>query len=146
MPAMAKSSANYMNSQLIRLEARAHGYVEGIALDIYGHVSEGSGENIFIVRDGAIITPPFGSSILRVSRRTVIKLAEKLESRLSRSRFRTTLYCDEFSYRVAAEIAHFKIDGIQIGGKRGRMLTTSKSFRPVRWTRYDKYGWLTYVK
>ena len=64
LPAMAKSTANYANSALIKMEALADGYSEGIALDVSGNVSEGSGQNIFIVRDGVIYTPPLGSSIL----------------------------------------------------------------------------------
>src|SRR5207244_8841701 len=62
LPAMAKSSANYANSGLIKMEAISDGYSEGIALDVSGNVSEGSGQNIFIVRDGALFTPPPGSS------------------------------------------------------------------------------------
>ena len=58
LPAMAKASANYMNSQLIKMEALTNGYTEGIGLDTTGHVSEGSGENIFVIRDGKIYTPP----------------------------------------------------------------------------------------
>ena len=64
LPAMAKAGANYMNSQLIKMEAVANGYAEGIALDTAGYVSEGSGENIFVVRDGRIHTPPLGASVL----------------------------------------------------------------------------------
>ena len=64
MPAVAKATGNYLNSQLIKMEAIANGYVEGIALDARGFVSEGSGENIFLVQDGALITPPVASSIL----------------------------------------------------------------------------------
>jgi branched-chain amino acid aminotransferase len=154
MPAMAKSSANYMNSQLIRLEARAHGYVEGIALDIYGHVSEGSGENIFIVRDGAIITPPFGSSILPgITRNTVIKLAEEIGIKVIEEQIpREALYiADEvFFTGSAAEITPIsKIDGIQIGaGKRGQVTERLQKefFALFDGTRCDKYGWLTYVK
>ena len=67
MPAMAKCGANYMNGQLIKMEAISHGYSEGIALDVSGHVSEGSGENIFLVRKGALITPTFTASILPAS-------------------------------------------------------------------------------
>src|SRR5437762_8661929 len=63
MPAMAKSGANYMNSQLIKMEAIMNGYVEGIALDVSGYVSEGSGENVFVVRHGAIYTAPLGNSV-----------------------------------------------------------------------------------
>ena len=73
LPALAKAGANYMNSQLIKMEAIANGYSEGIALDKAGYVSEGSGENIFIVRDGKIVTPPAGASVLPgITRDTVI--------------------------------------------------------------------------
>jgi branched-chain amino acid aminotransferase len=154
MPAMAKSSANYMNSQLIRLEARAHGYVEGIALDIYGHVSEGSGENIFIVRDGAIITPPFGSSILPgITRNTIIKLSEELKIKVIEEQIpREALYiADEvFFTGSAAEITPIaKIDGIQIGsGRRGPVTEKLQKefFSLFDGTRRDEYGWLTYIK
>ncbi len=64
LPSLAKAGANYMNSQLIKMEAVANGYTEGIALDTTGYVSEGSGENIFVVRDGRIHTPPLGASVL----------------------------------------------------------------------------------
>src|SRR2546422_561575 len=64
LPAMAKSTANYANSALIKMEAITDGYTEGIALDVHGNVSEGSGQNIFLVRDGALYTPSIGSSIL----------------------------------------------------------------------------------
>ena len=64
LPAMAKVAANYMNSQLIKMEATLNGYTEGIALDASGYVSEGSGENIFLVRDGRLYTPPMGTSAL----------------------------------------------------------------------------------
>ena len=78
LPAMAKSSANYANSGLIKMEAIADGYSEGIALDVYGNVSEGSGQNIFLVRDGVIYTPPLGSSILGgITRDSVITLAAR---------------------------------------------------------------------
>ncbi len=64
LPALAKAGANYMNSQLIKMEAVTNGYAEGIALDDTGYVSEGSGENLFVVRDGKIMTPPLGASVL----------------------------------------------------------------------------------
>ena len=76
LPALAKAGANYMNSQLIRMEAHTNGYAEGIALDQSGYVSEGSGENVFVVRDGKILTPPLGASVLPgITRDTVIELA-----------------------------------------------------------------------
>ena len=80
LPAMAKAGANYMNSQLIRMEAAINGYAEGIALDSSGYVSEGSGENLFAVRDGKIVTPPLGASVLPgITRDTIIQLAQSLE-------------------------------------------------------------------
>jgi branched-chain amino acid aminotransferase len=79
LPAMAKAGANYMNSQLIKMEALANGYAEGIALDIAGYVSEGSGENIFIVRNGKLMTPPLGNSALAgITRDSVMQVAADL--------------------------------------------------------------------
>ena len=76
---MAKSAANYANSQLIKMEAIVEGYSEGIALDTNGLISEGSGQNLFIVRDGTILTPPLGSSILGgITRDSVITIARDL--------------------------------------------------------------------
>jgi len=78
MPSMAKSVANYANSQLIKMEAILEGYAEGIALDTDGNLSEGSGQNIFIVRDGVIYTPPIGNSVLwGITRDCVIDIADK---------------------------------------------------------------------
>ncbi|MDE3166159.1 MAG: branched-chain amino acid transaminase, partial [Acidobacteriota bacterium] len=80
LPALAKAGANYMNSQLIRMEASINGYAEGIALDSHGYVSEGSGENIFVVRDGRIHTPPLGASVLPgITRDTILTLARELD-------------------------------------------------------------------
>jgi branched-chain amino acid aminotransferase len=154
MPDMAKASANYMNGQLIRLEARAHGYIEGIALDVYGHVSEGSGENVFIVRDGTLITPPFGSSILPgITRNTVMRLAEDLGIKVIEEEMpREALYvADEvFFTGSAAEITPIRtIDGIKIGeGKRGPLTEKlQKAFFSIfEDSKYDKFKWLTYVK
>ncbi|MCJ7459012.1 MAG: branched-chain amino acid transaminase [candidate division Zixibacteria bacterium] len=153
-PAMAKSGANYMNSQLIKLEAKEHGYVEGIALDVFGHVSEGSGENIFIVRDGALITPPFGASILPgIIRNSVICLAQELGLKLIEENIpREALYiADEvFFTGSAAEITPISsIDKIVIGtGKRGPITAKlqERFFQIVSGEIEDKYGWLTIVK
>src|SRR5229473_1092598 len=80
LPAMAKSGANYMNSQLIKMEAIMNGYVEGIGLDVSGYVSEGSGENLFLVRFGTIYTAPLGNSVLSgITRDSVIRLARELK-------------------------------------------------------------------
>src|SRR6201993_709319 len=79
LPALSKAGANYMNSQLIKMEALANGYSEGIALDTAGYVSEGSGENIFVVRDGKIHTPPLGASVLPGNTRdAVLTMAHEL--------------------------------------------------------------------
>jgi hypothetical protein len=79
MPALAKAGANYMNSQLIRMEAEVNGYAEGIGLDVNGLVSEGSGENIFIVRNGVLYTPPLANSALSgITRDSVLTIARHL--------------------------------------------------------------------
>src|SRR6185437_1713031 len=79
LPALAKAGANYMNSQLIRMEANSNGYAEGIALDASGYISEGSGENIFVVRDGKILTPPLGASVLPgITRDAIVTIAARL--------------------------------------------------------------------
>ncbi len=153
-PAMAKSGANYMNAQLIKLEAKSHGYVEGIALDVYGYVSEGSGENVFIVRDGALITPPFGASILPgIIRNTVITFASEMGIKVKEENIpREALYiADEvFFTGSAAEITPVNsIDGITIGnGKRGPITfkLQERFFKIVSGEEEDKHHWLTYVK
>jgi branched-chain amino acid aminotransferase len=153
MPMMAKSGANYMNSQLIKLEARAHGYVEGIALDVYGHVSEGSGENIFLVRKGTLITPPFSASILPgITRNSVIALAKDLGIEVIEEHVpREALYiADEvFFTGSAAEITPISsIDQVTIGnGKCGPITKIlQKAFFDILECRTaDKYGWLTFV-
>jgi branched-chain amino acid aminotransferase len=154
MPDMAKSGANYMNAQLIKLEAKEHGYVEGIALDVFGFVSEGSGENVFIVRDGALITPSFSSSILPgIVRNTVITLANEMGIKvIEESIPREALYiADEvFFTGSAAEITPINsIDKVQIGsGKRGPITKAlqEKFFEIVSGQSEDKHNWLTYVK
>src|SRR5690242_15338380 len=125
LPALAKSGANYMNSQLIRMEAAANGYVEGIALDDSGFISEGSGENIFVVRDGKIFTPPLGASVLPgITRDSIIAIAQKLSLPVVETPIpREMLYiADEvFFCGTAAEVTPIRsVDRIQIGaGHRG---------------------------
>jgi branched-chain amino acid aminotransferase len=153
-PAMAKSGANYMNAQLIKLEAKSHGYVEGIALDVYGYVSEGTGENVFIVRDGALITPPFGASILPgIIRNTVITLAHEMGIKVIEENIpREALYISDevFFTGSAAEITPItSIDGIPVGdGKRGPLTKKlqDRFFAIVAGKEEDTHGWLTYVK
>ncbi len=151
MPAMAKCGANYMNSQLIKLEALRHGYAEGIALDIYGNVSEGSGENIFLVRRGALVTPTFTASILPgITRRTVIQLATDMGLKVIEQNIpREALYLAEevFFTGSAAEITPISsIDGIQVGnGSCGPITKRIQDafFDVIRGKVEDRYGWMT---
>lgn len=152
-PAMAKTAANYMNSQLIKLEALANGYVEGIALDYAGYVSEGSGENVFLVMNGGLYTPPLSSSILPgITRDTVIKLAGEMGIKVFEERIqREALYiADEvFLCGSAAEITPIAtIDRITIGdGRRGPITKQlqDRYFAILLGQAPDKYGWLTPV-
>src|SRR5205809_3801481 len=123
LPTLAKAGANYMNSQLIKMEALANGYSEGIALDTGGYVSEGSGENIFVVRDGKILTPPLGASVLPgITRDTVLTLACGLGLPIVEAVVpRELLYiADEvFFSGTAAEITPIRsIDRITVGNGR----------------------------
>lgn len=154
MPMMAKAGANYMNSQLIKLEAISHGYVEGIALDTRGMVSEGSGENIFVVQRGALVTPSFCCSILPgITRNTVISLALETGMKVIEQPIpREALYiADEvFFTGSAAEITPIsKIDGIVIGtGKAGEYTKKlqKRFFDIVEGRMPDEHHWLTYVR
>jgi branched-chain amino acid aminotransferase len=153
MPAMAKSSANYANSGLIKMEAITDGYSEGIALDVYGNVSEGSGQNIFIVRDGMVYTPPLGSSILGgITRDSVMTLARDLGYSVTESVLpREALYvADEvFVVGTAAEVTPIRsIDKIVIGsGRRGPVTEALQRafFDVINGEVPDTHGWLTYV-
>lgn len=154
LPAMAKSAANYMNSQLIKMEAIINGYVEGIALDDRGLVSEGSGENIFIVRAGTVITPPLASSILPgITRNSVITLCRDLEIPFQeRSIPREELYISDevFFVGTATEITPIRsIDRHVIGsGQRGPVTKTLQDefFGILQGKKADRHGWLTLVK
>ena len=153
LPALAKAGANYMNSQLIKMEALANGYSEGIALDANGYVSEGSGENIFVVRDGKIHTPPLGASVLPgITRDSVIKLASDLGMTLVETLVpREMLYiADEvFFSGTAAEITPIRsVDRIAIGtGRRGPVAEALQNefFAIVNGTKPDRHGWLSVV-
>ncbi len=152
-PALAKSGANYMNSQLIKMEALLEGYVEGIALNVRGHISEGSGENIFIVINGEIHTPPLSSSILPgITRDAVICLAKDLGITLVEETLpREMLYIAEevFFTGSAAEITPIRsVDKITIGnGGRGPVVKRLQDefFAYINGEKKDKYRWLTYV-
>ncbi len=152
-PAMAKCSANYMNSQLIKMEAISYGFVEGIALDNTGYVSEGSGENIFAVKNGVIYTPPLHACILPgITRDTVIQLSRDLGIPLVQEMLnREFLYlADEvFFTGSAAEVTPIRtIDKITIGeGKAGPITKKLQKyfFDIIEGRIEDKHGWLTRV-
>ena len=153
LPALAKAGANYMNSQLIRMEAAANGYSEGIALDEAGYVSEGSGENIFIVRDGKILTPPLGASVLPgITRDSIVKIAGQLGIPVVETIIpRELLYiADEvFFTGTAAEVTPIRsVDKVKVGeGHRGPITEKiqKRFFDIVDGSAKDEFGWLTAV-
>lgn len=153
MPALSKAGGNYMNSQLIRMEAAVNGYSEGIALDSAGYVSEGSGENIFVVRDGKLLTPPLGASVLPgITRDTVVTIARSLGIEVVEGLIpRELLYiADEIFFSgTAAEITPIRsVDKITIGkGKRGPVTEKIQKefFGIVEGKIADRFGWLTPV-
>jgi branched-chain amino acid aminotransferase len=154
MPALAKAGANYMNSQLIRMEAEANGYVEGIGLDTSGLVSEGSGENIFLVRNGVLYTPPLANSALSgITRDSVLTIARHLGLAVTEQPIpREMLYiADEvFFSGTAAEVTHIRsIDRILIAdGKIGEITRkiADEFFAIANGLKPDRFGWLTPVK
>jgi branched-chain amino acid aminotransferase len=153
LPALSQAGANYMKSQLIRMEADLHGYAEGIALDGAGYVSEGSGENLFVVRDGKILTPPLGASVLPgITRDTVVKLAGQLGFLIVETIIpRELLYiADEvFFTGTAAEVTPIRsVDRIPVGaGHRGPITEKiqRRFFEIVHGRTEDEFGWLTPV-
>jgi branched-chain amino acid aminotransferase len=153
LPALAKAGANYMNSQLIRMEAQVNGFAEGIALDSNGTISEGSGENIFVIRDGRILTPPLSSSVLPgITRDTVLTLAADLGIEVVQTPIpRELLYiADEvFFTGTAAEVTPIRsVDRITIGsGRRGPVTEKLQRafFDLVEGKSPDQHGWLTPV-
>lgn len=150
-PAMAKATGNYLNSQLIKMEAITNGFVEGIALDATGRISEGSGENIFLVHGGKVNTPPLAGSILHgITRETVITLARDAGyTVVEQPMAREMLYiADEvFFSGTAAEITPVRsVDRIPVGsGRRGPVTERLQKdfFRLIRGESEDRYGWLT---
>ncbi len=152
-PALAKATGNYMNSILIRQEAAVDGYAEGIALDVNGYVSEGSGENIFVVRDGRIFTPQLGASILAgITRSSVIRIARDLGLEVVEGLVpREMLYiADEvFFSGTAAEITPIRsIDRIPVGvGRRGPITERLQKefFAYIAGEIPDRYNWFTPV-
>ena len=153
LPQMAKAAANYMNSQLIRMEAKANGYSEGIALDVNGYVSEGSGENIFVVMNGTIYTPPFANSALPgITRDSIMTLCRELGFPVVEQMLpREMLYVAEevFLCGTAAEITPIRsIDRVKIGtGSRGPVAKSIQEefFAITNGTVSDRHGWLSPV-
>jgi branched-chain amino acid aminotransferase len=152
-PAMAKATGNYLNSALIKMEAITNGYEEGIALDNAGRISEGSGENIFLVYGGRILTPPLAGTILPgITRDSIMTLARDagytvVEQQIARE----MLYiADEaFFTGTAAEVTPIRsVDRIHVGkGSRGPVTERLQKefFALLKGEREDRYGWLTPV-
>ena len=155
LPAVAKAGANYMNSQLIKMEALLGGFSEGIALDDRGYVSEGSGENLFLVNNGKLITPPLGASILPgITRDSVIKIAREMGIEVQETTIqRAALYLTDelFFTGTAAEITPIRsVDRITVGeGKRGEITKKLQDefFKIIRGERPapENAPWLTLV-
>ncbi len=153
LPSLSKAGGNYLNSQLVKMEALADGYSEGIVLDVYGNVSEGSGENLFLVRDGIVYTPPMGASILEgITRDTVMRLIREQGGEIRQQTIpREMLYiADELFFTgTAAEVTPIRsVDRMVIGnGARGSLTTAVQSafFAIVQGEREDRYGWMEYV-
>ncbi len=152
-PTLAKTSANYANSSLIKMEAMVEGYSEGIALDTFGYLSEGSGQNLFLVRDNTLFTPPVTASILPgITRASVISLAKDLGVKVREEMLpRELLYiADEaFFAGTAVEITPIRsVDKIPVGsGRRGPVTEAIQRafFDVINGVRPDQHGWLTFV-
>jgi len=152
-PSLAKSSANYANSALIKMEAISEGYAEGLALDSFGYISEGSGENVFLVRNGVVYTPPLTASILPgITRDAVVKSAADLNIPFKETVIpREMLYiADEvFFVGTAVEITPIRsVDHIQVGkGVAGPITLTLQAefFAITKGTKPDRHNWLTPV-
>lgn len=153
LPALAKAGGNYLNSQLIRMQAALDGYAEGIALDRDGYVSEGSGENIFVIRDGRIHTPPLAASVLPgITRDSVLRLAQEAGIPVVEMNIpREMLYiADEIFFTgTAAEVTPVRsVDRIPVGsGARGPITERLQNafFDIVEGRVEDRFGWLTLV-
>ncbi len=153
MPSLAKAGANYMNSQLIRMEAEINGYAEGIALDTNGYLSEGSGENLFLVRGGVLYTSPLANSVLNgITRSSVLTIARELGITVVEQALpRELLYISDeaFFTGTAAEVTHLRsVDRIVIGDGTMGPITAAihdEFFAIVNGQKPDRYNWLTPV-
>ena len=154
LPALAKASGNYLSSQLIKMEALELGFDEGLALDYQGTISEGSGENIFLIKNGELLTPPMASSSLDgITRDAVINIAKDLGLNIRYETLpREFLYvADEiFLTGTAAEITPVSsVDKINVGnGNRGPItkLIQDEFFKIVKGENNKYEKWLTVVK
>ena len=152
-PTLAKAGGNYLGSQLSKMEARADGYVEGIMLDSFGFISEGSGENLFIVRDGKLMTSPISAGILNgITRDSVLTIARELGYEVVEQVMpRELLYiADELFFTgTAAEITPIRsVDRVPVGtGKPGPItLAIQEQYMGIATGKLpDRYGWLTLV-
>jgi branched-chain amino acid aminotransferase len=153
LPAMSKAAANYMNSQLIRMEATFNGFAEGVALDSQGYVSEGSGMNVFLVHDGTLYTPPLGASILPgITRDAIVTLARDLNIPVKELTIpREMLYiADEvFFVGTAVEVTPIRsVDHIVVGkGVAGPVTKRLQEefFAITSGSEADRHNWLTPV-
>jgi branched-chain amino acid aminotransferase len=153
-PALAKATANYANAGLIKMEAVLDGYAEGIALDVHGYVSEGSGQNLFLVRKGIIYTPTGTSSILPgITRDTVITIARQLGYEVREETLpREALYLADEAFFVgtAVEITPIRsIDKIVVGaGQRGPITAAlhQRFFEIINGEAPDAHGWLQFLE
>jgi branched-chain amino acid aminotransferase len=153
LPAMAKAGGQYLSGQLVAMEAERHGYGEGIALGVDGLVSEGSGDNLFLVRDGAIVTPPVSSSLLPgITRSTVIELARGMGYVVREETIpREALYgADElFLTGTAVEVTPVRsVDGLVVGAGRRGPITAAiqcRYFEVVRGEVPERLDWLDLV-
>jgi branched-chain amino acid aminotransferase len=153
LPTGAKAGGNYLSSQLISMEARRHGYGEGIALDVNGYVSEGAGENIFVIRDKVVMTTPKTAAILPgITRDTVMVMLKELGYEIREENIpRESMYlADEiFMCGTAAEVTPVRsVDGIAVGnGGRGPITKEVQDmfFGLFNGSTPDKWGWLTPV-
>ena len=152
-PTLAKSSANYANSQLIKMQAIADGYTEGIALDSFGFISEGSGQNLFLVRDDIIYTPPLSAAILPgITRNSVVQIARDLGFQVKEEMLpREMMYIADEAFFVgtAVEVTPIKtVDKINVGnGRRGPITEAIQQsfFDIINGRVADKHGWLEFV-
>ena len=152
-PTLAKTAANYANSQLIKMEAVVQGYAEGIALDTFGYLSEGSGQNLFLVRDDIIYTPPLSSAVLPgITRNSVVQIARDLGLEVREEVLpREMLYIADEAFFVgtAVEVTPIRsVDKITVGaGRRGPITDAIQGafFDIINGEKPDRHGWLTYV-